>query len=115
MTIWLNPNPLVLTRSVNERVANDINFAKFVSKSIRRFNQGDWGNIDAEDWQANDRNLQSLNDGGWYGQILGNYAEFSEKLDGLGVMRGSYHIWVIRNTALEDGTQTITVLFPEEY
>jgi hypothetical protein len=99
-TLNAGDHRLVFTSGVNDRIAEDSKFAKFVYQSIVRFNRADWGNVDAEDWKANDADLKSLNNGGWYGRILASY-------DGI--------IWIIRNTADEDGTQAITVLFPEEY
>ena len=94
---------LVLTAGVSALVAEDNKFAAFVWKSLARFSRGDWGSVGAEDWQANDEDLKSLNSGGWYGRILASYKGEQPT------------IWIIRNTAEEDGTQAVTVLFPEEY
>ena len=99
-TLNAGEHQLVFTRGVNDRIAEDNNFAQFVYQSILRFNCADWGSVEAEDWKANDADLKSLNNGGWYGRILASY-------DGI--------IWIIRNTADEDGTQVITVLLPVEY
>jgi len=99
-TLKAGEHRLVVTRGVNDRITEDSKFAKFVWDSVLRFNRGDWGNVEAEDWKANNEALKSLNNGGWYGRILASY-------DGI--------IWIIRNTADEDGTQAITVLFPDEY
>ena len=91
---------LVFTRGVNDRIVEDDDFAQLVYKSLLRFKRGDWGDVGKEDWKANDADLESLTNDGWYGRILASY-------DGI--------IWIIRNTADEDGLQTITVLFPDEY
>lgn len=34
---------LLMTRGVNDRVADDTQFAKFVIESLRRHARGDWG------------------------------------------------------------------------
>jgi hypothetical protein len=106
-TLNAGEHKLVITRGINERIAGDTKFAKFVWKSLRRFNRGDWGDVSANDWQANDLDLESLNTGGWYGRILAVYSDNG--------FAHTYEIWIIRNTAEEDGTQAITVLFPSEY
>ena len=103
---------LVLTAGVSALVAEDNKFAAFVWKSLARFSRGDWGSVGAEDWQANDEDLKSLNSGGWYGRILASYEDWTK---GTGGSILEWKIWIIRNTAEEDGTQAVTVLFPEEY
>ena len=97
----LNPgtHKIVITREVNDRIAIDNKFAEFVWQSLLRFIKADWGDVGKADWKANDNDLKSLNNGSWYGRILASYKD----------------IWITRNTAEEDGTQAITVLFPHEY
>ena len=95
---------LVFTRGVSDRIEKEEPFAKFVWKSLLQFNRGDWGAVDKQDWKSNDEALESLNNGGWYGRILASY-DYGQ----------SDPIWIIRNTADMDGTQAITVLFPNEY
>ena len=104
-TLKAGQHRVVFTSGVNDRIVGDNRFAEFVWKSVLRFNRADWGKVGAEDWKANDEALKSLNNGGWYGMILGVY--ISEWLPA--------KIYIIRNTAEEDGTQAITVLFPNEY
>ena len=104
-TLKVGEHRLVVTRGVSDRIAGNNRFADFVWKSVLKFNRADWGNVGAEDWEANNEALKSLNNGGWYGMILGVY--ISEWLPA--------KIYIIRNTAEEDGTQAITVLFPDEY
>ena len=101
---------VVMTRGVNDMVAASDTFAKLVTESVRRFKDGDWGDVSADNWEANDEALESLNNGGpndhnggWYSHILASYGNESRS------------IWIIRNTAEHDGTQAITVLFPDEY
>jgi hypothetical protein len=103
-TLNAGTHEIVMTRGINDEIADDAEFAKFVWKSLLRFNRADWGDVGKEDWKANDADLESLNNGGWYGRILASYTFWVET-----------KIWIIRNTAKEDGTQVITVLFPEEY
>ena len=106
-TLKAGEHKLVFSVGVNLKMAHDKKFAKFVVASIIKFNRGDWGDVADEDWKQNDEALESLNNSGLYGQILGSYLE-------LGFGR-TFHIWIIRNTAEEDGTQAITVLFPSDY
>lgn len=107
-TLKAGEHKLVMTRLVNDRIAGDAEFAKFVWASLVRFNRGDWGSVSTDDWKANDADLESLNSGGWYGRILGSYR--SDICFTITTV-----IWIIRNTAEADGTQAITVLFPDEY
>ena len=102
-TLNAGTHQIVLTRGINDEIADDAEFAKFVWKSLLRFNRADFGNLAPEDWKENDADLESLNNGGG-GRILASYTFWVET-----------KIWIIRNTAKEDGTQVITVLFPEEY
>ena len=69
-TLKVGGHGLVFTQQVNEQIAEDSKFAKFVWKSLTRFNRGDWGDVSQEDWKQNDADLESLNNGGWYGRIL---------------------------------------------
>ena len=48
---------LVVTRGVNDRVAQDAKFAKFVMDSLKRHASGDWGNLCEEDKQENELSL----------------------------------------------------------
>ena len=45
---------MLMTRGVNDAVADDRRFADFVIQSLSRFHNGDWGDVCKEDWQAND-------------------------------------------------------------
>ena len=106
---------LVFTRRVNDRMAENSKFTKFVYQSIIRFNRADWGNVKSLDWEANNVALESLNSGDSFGRILATYRYTK------GVCLNCYEdchritIWILRNTAKPDGTQVITVLFPDEY
>tara|TARA_Y100000401_G_C8321405_1_gene225487 strand:+ start:268 stop:588 length:321 start_codon:yes stop_codon:yes gene_type:complete len=103
-TLKAGEHKLLFTQQVNKQIAEDSKFAKFVWESLIRFNQGDWGNVSEESSEQNDADLESLNNGGWYGRILAVYQT-----------PDTDRIWIIRNTAEEDGTQAVTVLFPSEY
>ena len=108
-TLKAGEHQLVFTSGVNDRIAEDNRFAEFVWKSVLRFNRADWGNVGAEDWKTNDEALKSLNNGGWYGRILASYRYTNCYEDCHRIT-----VWIIRNTADEDGTQAITVMFPNE-
>jgi len=109
-TLKAGEHRIVLTRAVSGKLADDDKFAAFVWQSLLRFNRGDWGDVGPEDWEYNDQDLESLNNGGWYGRILANY-KFTRCYEECHRIT----VWIIRNTADEDGTQAITVLFPSEY
>ena len=49
---------LVMTREVNDLVAVDTPFAKFVLQSISRHANCDWGTLPPEDIQENNRSLK---------------------------------------------------------
>lgn len=49
---------VVWTRGVNDRVADDEEFAKFVWASLCRHTHGDWGDLDEEDKQENELSLK---------------------------------------------------------
>jgi hypothetical protein len=107
---WVGTYKLVFTRGINDQIAGDEDFSKFVWESLLRFNRGDWGDVGSEDWRQNDKDLMSLKTGGWYGRVLASY-KFTHCYEECHRIT----IWIIRNTAEDDGTQAITVLFPEEY
>ena len=130
MTRTLNAgqHQLVFTRGVNDKMAEDADFSRFVYKSILRFNRADWGDVCDEDKAQNDADLKWLNNGGWNGRILASYAYTKCYVDCHKIT-----VWIIRNSTTtsrlasasnqnqyifntqEDGTQAITVLFPSEY
>jgi hypothetical protein len=109
-TLKAGQHELVFTRKVNELIAEDSKFAKFVYSSILRFNRGDWGDISDSSKLLNDETVESLNNGGWYGLVQGIYHDQFPN-----TKRLVFKIWIIRNTGKEDGTQVITVAFPSEY
>ncbi|MFC1956269.1 hypothetical protein ACFLWZ_07135 [Chloroflexota bacterium] len=44
---------LVMTRGVNDLLAEDKAFAKFVTESLNRHVKGDWGELNDDDKQEN--------------------------------------------------------------
>lgn len=84
---------VVLTRGVNDLVARNDNFAKFVMECLPRHASGDWGDLGNEDQRANDYAL------GKYLRIFSAYNHKDKK------------IWVIT----EADRSTTMVLFPDEY
>ena len=99
---------VVLTRGVNDAVATDAKFAKFMLASLQRFNHADWGDSCAEDSKLNNADLRSLKQG-LYGRILASYTS------NLPFLTAQENIWIVREIVEADGTQAITVLFPSEY
>jgi len=84
---------IVFTRGVNDKVAQDENFAKFVLRSLRRHKSNDWGDMCEEDKKANDN---ALNDGD---RLFSAYENRTDK------------VWIIT----EWDRSATTVLFPDEY
>ena len=81
------------TRGVNDRVAVDASFSKFVMECLKRHANCDWGELSAEDKRENDFSV----DKGL--RLLSSY------------QRGDWKIWIIT----EADRATTTILFPEEY
>jgi len=85
---------LLMTRGVNDLVAENLEFAKFVMASLRRHANGDWGDLCHEDLQENEN---ALNKGS---RLFSAYK-----------MVGQPKIWIIT----EANRYATTILFPEEY
>ena len=94
MTVAINMGRLLMTRGVNDLVAEDEAFAKFVMSSLTRHQRGDWGNLTDEDKQENELSLKE----GY--RLLSAYEA-----------RGLPKIWIITKA---DRSAT-TILFPDEY
>jgi len=90
---------LVLTRGVNDRVADDAEFAKFVLRSIRRHASGDWGDLCDEDRQMNDAALER-HEGKLQSRLFSAYEHPTFP-----------KLWIIT----EWDESATTVLFPDEY
>ena len=85
---------LVMTRGVNDKVADDVKFSKLVIESLGRHAKGDWGDLGQEDKQENELSLKN----GF--RLLSAYER-----DDLP------KIWIIT----EADRSVTTVLFPDEY
>ncbi len=93
-TVQFRLGRTVMTRGVNDLVAENTAFAKFVVESLVRHATGDWGNLSAEDKAENDLSLkQGL-------RLLSAYEN-----------EGLPKIWIIT----EADRSATTVLFPDEY
>ena len=94
MVVSFNLGQLVMTRGVNDQVAENEAFAKFVMSSLTRHRRGDWGNLSDEDKKENGL---SLKDGF---RLLSAYES-----------EGLPKIWIIT----ERDRSATTILFPDEY
>ena len=94
MTVAINLGRLLMTRGVNNLVAEDEAFAKFVTSSLTRHCRGDWGNLTDEDKQENELSLKA----GY--RLLSAYEA-----------KGLPKIWIIT----EADRSATTILFPDEY
>ena len=84
---------VVWTRGVNDLVAVDSSFAKFVMDSLKRHANCDWGELAVEDKRENDFSLDKQL------RLLSSYQHDDIK------------IWIIT----EADRSATTILFPEEY
>jgi len=89
-----NPGQVVVTRGVNDLIAINKEFAKFVYLSISRHVAGDWGDACEEDRASNDLALKE-----------------GDRLLSVYVKEGLPKIWVIT----EWDRSVTTALLPEEY
>ena len=85
---------LLWTRGVNEKAAEDTEFAKFVTDSLKRHLSGDWGELCRDDKKQNEL---ALKDGS---RLFSAYEQ--ESLP---------KIWIIT----EADRSATTILFPDEY
>lgn len=88
---------LVATRGVDDRMRKDRIFAAFVSRSIRRYQNRDWGDTCEEDKSQNDYAVDNGE------RILAAYEQAGVK--------EPMKIWIIT----EWDRSATTILFPEEY
>ena len=91
-----SPGQLLMTRGVNDKVAKNSKFAKFVMDSLKRHFNCDWGDMCQEDIEEN--NL-ALKDGSL--RIFSAYNDSGELPK----------IWIIT----EADRSATTILFPDEY
>lgn len=85
----------VITRNINNRIAEDKNFSQFILLALLKYKHCDWGDCCAEDKQENDAAV-----------INGDriFATYIYPMDGT-------KIWIIT----EADRSATTVLFPDEY
>jgi len=84
---------LVMTRGINDLVAEDEEFARFIWESLKRHAAGDWGDLSEEDKKENELSLDK------YLRLLSAYK------------KNDWKIWVIT----EADRSATTILFPSEY
>lgn len=65
----------VVTRGINERIANDTEFAKFITESFKRYVNCDWGDLCEEDKEMNDSAVKNNDD-----RILAKYSFNNEDI-----------------------------------
>jgi len=88
-----SPGRLVWTRYINDCVAENTQFAIFVTDSLARHCNCDWGDLSAEDKKENDFSLDK------HLRLFSVYKQ------------GKFVIWIIS----EADRSTTTILFPSEY
>ena len=84
---------VVWTRYVNDCVAENTQFAKFVTDSLARHCNGDWGELSTEDKKENDFSLDK------HLRLFSVYK------------KDKFVIWIIS----EADRSVTTILFPKEY
>jgi hypothetical protein len=84
---------VVWTKGINDCVAADALFARFVVESLKRHSSCDWGELSDEDKRENDFSLDK------HLRLFSAYQQ------------DEWKIWIIT----EADRSTTTVLFPEEY
>lgn len=90
---------IVASRGVYDLACQNADFARFVQKCLSRHVKGDWGDLDGEDRQANDRSLKEGT------RLLSAYNDDRFPRHGVAT------IWIITEA---DRSATI-ILFPDEY
>ena len=64
----MNSYKLLVTRKLNDDIAESEEMAKAITKALERFNAHDWGELDPEDIEANNRDLEER-----AGHVLAKY------------------------------------------
>lgn len=97
---YFNMGKIVVTSGINEAMNENDMFRLDVLLALDKYSNKDWGDLDAEDKQANDDALNNPDD--LY--LLAAYKTCKGK------------IWIITNRISEKaGDNASTVLFPNEY
>ncbi|MDD4910491.1 MAG: hypothetical protein PHR44_07445 [Candidatus Omnitrophica bacterium] len=84
---------VVCTRGINDALADNASFAKFVTGCLKRHVSGDWGDMDEQDKRENEFAI------GKYLRLFSSYNYRDKK------------IWIIT----EADRSSTCVLFPDEY
>lgn len=84
---------IVVTKGVNNKIAEDEAFSKFILNSLARHANCDWGELNKIDWQENELSLKE----GF--RVLSAYTYKKDK------------VWIVT----EADRSVTTVLFPDEY
>ena len=90
---------IVASRGVYDLACQNPDFAGFIQKSLNRHVKGDWGDLDSEDKQANDRSLKEGT------RLLSAYNDDRFPQHGVAT------VWIIT----EADRSATTILFPDEY
>ncbi len=85
---------LLVTQGINSRIADDLEFSKFIVNALNRHVSCDWGEMDEEDKQENDYALDK------YLRLFSAYE-----------LNDQEKIWIIT----EADRSATTILFPDEY
>ena len=85
---------IVMTRGVNDEIAENTPFSKFVLGSLKRHARCDWGDLSIEDTTSNNSALKNE------GRLFSAYTK-----------EGLKKIWIIT----EWDRSVTTILFPDEY
>ena len=95
MDLKFTSNQTVVTCGINAKMQEDLNFMEHVHACTLRHFMGDWGNMDEEDKEENEKGLASGKQ-----RLMSSYEE-----------PGHPKVWVIT----EWDRSVTTVLFPSEY
>ncbi len=90
---------IVATRGVYGLACENHDFARFIQESLNRHVKGDWGDVDDEDKQTNDRAHKQG------ARLLSAYNDNRFPKNGIAT------IWIIT----EADRSATTILFPDEY
>ena len=88
---------MYLTRGINEKIASDLDFSKFIINSMKRFNSRDWGDLCKEDKAMNDYAIKYRE-----GRIVARYNHINE-VDNIYIMASYYN-----------GSVQVEILFCDE-
>ncbi|AII60895.1 hypothetical protein [Dehalococcoides mccartyi] len=94
-----NTGQIVASRGIFDLACDNPEFAQFIQKSLNRHVKGDWGDVDDEDKQTNDRALKQGT------RLLSAYNDDRFPKNGIAT------IWIIT----EADRSATTILFPDEY